>query len=454
MLAAIRGCWALFLGVALIMMGNGIQGTLIGIRANMEGFSVSVTGFVMSGYFVGFLLGAYYVPRVISRVGHVRVFGALASMASVSILVHAVIIDPWVWWFMRIITGLSYAGLYIVAESWVNEASTNETRGKMMSVYMIVMMGAVTVASLAVNLADPNSFELFTLVSVLVSVSVIPILLSVSKAPSIEVSENASILLLYKVSPLGVFAMFFTMFAQGTSFNMMAVYGSSIGLGVKEVSYMVMVYMGGTLVFQWPIGWLSDRMDRRLVLALVSLASFIAGMIASLFTEPTVAFYLAFFIFGGINLPMYSLCIAYLNDYLTPAQMVAASGTMVLIGGLGALSGSPIAALLMEQFGDIAFLWTTSGAFGIVFLFAVWRMTQRAAIPMEDQGDHVILSSNPISAALNPELDMTEWNPEEEDQPDTVEELFEEFFEDDENDEEDDGDEEDDDLTEVNKSGD
>ena len=158
---------------------------------DIEGFDTTVSGLIGTGYFLGYLIGAIIVPVFIQRVGHIRIFGALASLASISILVHAVVVDPWVWFFMRLVTGLAYAGLYVVCESWVNAASTNENRGKMMSVYMLVMMGAVTISILGVNLGDPESFELFTLVSVLISLSVIPILISVTPAPSFEQTENA-----------------------------------------------------------------------------------------------------------------------------------------------------------------------------------------------------------------------------------------------------------------------
>ncbi|MTI09458.1 MFS transporter [Curvivirga aplysinae] len=434
MLAAVRGCWALFLGLSFIMLGNGMQGTLIGIRMKLEGFETSITGLIGTGYFLGYLIGAIIIPFFIRRVGHIRIFGALASLASISILVHAVVIDPWVWFFMRLITGLAYAGLYVVCESWVNEASSNENRGKMMSVYMLVMMGSVTVATLALNLGDPNSFELFTLVSVMISLSVIPILTSVSPAPSFEQSENATVKMVYTVSPLGVVGMFLTNFGLGSAFMLGAIYAANIGLSIQETTFMITAYMGGTLISQWPIGWLSDRLDRRKVLAGVALASAVAAAATTQFVEPGWQMYLAFLVLGGLSQPLYSLCIAHTNDYLNPAQMVAASGTMVMIGGVGALLGPAIVGYTMEFWGDAFYLLTPGAAFTIIFVFALYRMTQRASIPVEEQADHVILSPNPLSAVLNPDVDVTEWQPEEDDQPDTVEELFEEFFEPDEGD--------------------
>ncbi len=429
MFAAIRSCWALFFGLGLIMMGNGMQGTLLGIRANIEGFSVSVTSFVLAGYFLGYLTSALFVPQLIRRVGHVRIFGALASMASISILVHVVFIDPWIWFTMRVVTGMAYAGLYIVCESWVNAASTNENRGKMMSVYMLVMMGSVVVATFGVNLADPEGFELFALISVLVSFAVVPILISVSRAPDIDESENAPIRMLWAVSPLALFGMFLTTYSQGTAFSMASVYGGALGFSVKEITFMIAAYMIGPLISLWPVGQISDRFDRREVLMVVAFLSFIVAAFTSQFQEPGWQLYAAFLVYGAISQPMYSLCIAHMNDYLSPPQMVAASGTMVLVGGVGAFLGLPTVGAAMDIFGPASFLWIPGCAYGVIGVFALWRMTQRASVPIEDQADHVIMSANPINAVLNPEVDASDWDPEAADQPGTVEELFEEFLE-------------------------
>ncbi len=187
MLDILFNCWALFVGMGLIMLGNGLQGTLIGLRASMEGFGTIVTGLVMSGYFFGLIAGCRIVPIIVGRVGHIRTFGALASLASIAILVQAIFVNPWIWWLMRLITGFSYAGLFIVAESWINEAADNGTRGKLLSFYMLVSLGSLAGGQLLLNLFPPSSFELFVLVSLLISLAVVPILVSVSRAPQFDV---------------------------------------------------------------------------------------------------------------------------------------------------------------------------------------------------------------------------------------------------------------------------
>lgn len=439
MLSSVKSCWALFLGLGLMMLGNGLQGTLLGVRAELEGFANFATGIVMSGYFVGFLAGSFIIPKLVNRVGHVRAFGVMAALASTSILLHPVFIDPYSWGFTRVLTGFAYAGLYIICESWVNEASTNETRGQMLSIYMLVILGGLCLSQLLLNVADPGGFELFTLISVLVSVAVIPILSSVSRAPQFDApTENAPVRMLYSVSPLGVVGLFFAMMGQAMIFNLGGVYAAELGMRVSEISFfMLMQYVGGILL-QWPIGRLSDKFDRRLVLMISSFLCAATGLICALFTEADWRLYIAFLVFGGLIQPLYSLCLAHTNDYLNPAQMVAASGTMVLIGGVGALFGPPLAAFAMDAFGTPALMVSSSAAFTMIGVFALWRMTRRASLPLEEQGEYVVMAPVPNAAAINPDVDWEEWNPEGEDHPETMEELFEEFLSDDEDDGEDD----------------
>ncbi len=231
MYTIISNCWALFLGMGLIMLGNGLQGTLIGVRASLEEFGTTVTGLIMSRYFLGLTIGCCLVPKMIGRVGHIRIFGALASLASTSILVQAIFIDPFTWTAMRLITGFCYSGLFLVAESWLNEAADNGGRGKLLSVYMLVSLGGMAGGQLMINLSSPTGHHLFILASLLISIAVIPILLSATRAPAYEVQENISIVQLYRVSPLGVTGMFLSGMCYGAIFGMGAVYATQIGPG-------------------------------------------------------------------------------------------------------------------------------------------------------------------------------------------------------------------------------
>ena len=408
MLRVIFNCWALFLGLALIMLGNGLQGSLLGIRASIEGFSTSVTGLVMSGYFIGFIFGATIVPRVVQRVGHIRTFGALASLASASILVHAVFLDPWVWWFMRLITGLAFAGLYIVAESWLNDIATNDSRGQLLSIYMLTLFGGLAGGQFMLNLSSPEGFQLFVLISVLVSFAVIPILVSVSPAPPYEITDTVHLAQLFKVSPLGVFGVFAAGISSGSIFGMGIIYASTMGLSVKNASFFMGSIVIGGMFLQYPIGWISDQIGRRKMIILTCCFGGGVSILVSLGLTNSQAAYIGAAIIGGLSLPLHSLCIAHTNDYLVPRQMVAASGALVLFNGLGATLGAPITGFIMEKFGPQGFYQVIGTVFGVILVVALWRSTQREALSIEDTDNFVPMAPSPISPALNPDVELEE----------------------------------------------
>ena len=220
MMAAITSSWALFLGMAFLMMGNGLQGSLLGVRASIEAFPTTVTGLLMSAFYFGFLAGSMLTPRMVIRVGHVRVFAALASLASTAILVHAVFIEPLTWGLMRLVSGLCYAGLYVVAESWLNEQATNETRGQLLSIYMGISMGGMAFGQVLLNVGDPGQADLFILVSILVSLALIPMLLSSTRGPSMEAPTPMGIKEVYRASPAGFVAALANGILMGGSVSM------------------------------------------------------------------------------------------------------------------------------------------------------------------------------------------------------------------------------------------
>lgn len=408
MLGILSNCWALLLGMGLIMLGNGLQATLIGIRASLEGFGATTTGLVMSGYFLGLIAGCNIVPKLVRRVGHVRIFGALASLASTSILVQAVFVVPGVWWAMRLVTGFAYAGLFIVVESWINEAATNKTRGKLLSLYMLVSLGGMAGGQILLNVAHPSSYELFLLVSFIISFAVIPILLSTARAPKYDTLEPVSLLQLYRVSPLGVFGMFITGMSIGAFFGMGPVYATAIGLSVKEVSYFMSSLILGGFLFQYPLGWLSDNYGPRKVIISICLAGAVVSFLALHYTVQDLFFYLIAAVIGGLAMPLYSLCGVHTNDYLTPTQMVAASGTLVLLSAIGAAIGSPLTAFAIDTFGPHAFYGCIGLMLCMVALFAFWRVTQRAPVDIDDQGEFVVMAASPLSVSLNADVELKE----------------------------------------------
>ncbi len=406
MISTITGTWALLLGIALLMMGNGLQASLLGVRASLEGFSTVATGLVMSAYYVGFLLGSTFAPKVLKRVGHVRVFAAFASLASASALIHVVFVDPASWAAMRLVTGFCFAGLYVVAESWLNDRATNETRGRLLSIYVAVIFGGMASGQLMLNAAEPGGFELFILVSVLVSLAVIPMLLTATPTPTFDAPSHVGLRQLYAISPLGLIGSLGTGMAHGVLIGMGAVYAEKAGLSVAQISvFMGLVFVGG-VVLQWPVGRISDVFDRRWVITLVTFLAAATALAAIAVADVSRPGLLAIMcLFGGLSLPMYALCVAHTNDFLEPDQMVAASGSLVLVQGIGAALGPLAAGAMMSFAGPSGYFWCLAVVHVAIGVFAVYRMSRRAAMPVDEQGPYapVASSASPVAASLAPQ---------------------------------------------------
>jgi len=383
------------------MLGDGLQGTLLAVRADQEGFSATITGMVMSSFYVGFLLGSITTPKITAGVGHIRVFAALAALASAAILVHAVFVQVPVWIALRFLSGFCFAGLYIVAESWLNDRATNENRGKLLSLYMVVSYLGVGAGQLLLNLAEPAEYLLFILTSVLISVAVVPLLLSAGSPPSFQESVNISLRELFRLSPLGIVSMFMVGLVTATFFALGPVYGQRIGLDVENISYFMAAAVVGTIILQGPVGALSDHFDRRIILTVVTLlAGLSATICVPLSQESGYMLLLSVGLFGGLAFPLYSICIAYTNDHLDPSQMVAASGALVLTSGLGAVLGPILIASVMDRFGAQSFFWSMGAIHGSMGLYAAYRMTRRAAVPRQKQGHNTATAAHPTSSVI------------------------------------------------------
>jgi MFS family permease len=403
MLAAIASAWALLFGIALLMLGNGLQVSLLGIRATQENFSETATGLVMSAYYLGFLAGSWLAPKVVSNVGHVRVFAALASLASSVALVHVIFIEPAAWAAMRLITGFCYAGLYVVAESWLNDRATNKTRGQLLSVYMVVVLSGMAGGQLLLNLAAPSGFELFVLASVLVSIALIPMSLTAGATPAFAAARPVGLVELFRLSPLGVFGAAGTGLAHGILFGMGAVFAERAGFTVGQISIFMSVMILGGILFQWPIGGLSDRFDRRQIMTVVTFAAAIFAVLAVIMINigSIAGLFIAALLVGGLSLPMYSLAIAHTNDYLEPGQMVAAGGTLVLAAGLGACLGPLTTSFAMQILGPNGFFWCLAVAHAAIGVFALYRMSRRAAKPLDQQMPSVAVGrTSPLAVGL------------------------------------------------------
>jgi MFS family permease len=396
--------------MGLAMMGNGLQGSLLGLRASSEGFATMTTGLVMSGYYAGFIAGSQVTPVLVARVGHVRVFAALASMVSVSALIHIMYITPLAWVLMRFATGFGFAGIYIVAESWLNDGISNEARGQLLSIYMVVTLGGMGSGPLLLNLADPGGFVLFLLVSALFSLALIPILLTVGPIPAFEAPLKIRLRELYQEAPLGLAGCFVTGLSNGAIIGLGAVYAQSVGLNVSEVALFMSFALWGGVLFQWPLGRLSDTYDRRVILTATTFVAVVAVLLAWLIGHTSKTALLIFFgLLGGMAFPMYSLSLAYTNDRLVPEQMVAASSGLVLLSGAGAMLGPLVTGATMTILGPPGFFMALALIHLSLGLFALHRMRHVPAVPADEQGPPVYVGRiSPVAAAAAFETEETE----------------------------------------------
>ena len=379
MLKVLHTSWPLLLGVMLLMVGNGIQGTLLGIRGAIEGFSTFEISLVMSAYFAGFLVGSQLAPAMIRAVGHVRVFAALGSLISAVLVIYPVAADWMVWTALRVLIGFCFSGIYITAESWLNNAATNETRGQALSAYMIVQMVGIIASQAILNVGDPSGFVLFVIPSVLVSLAFMPLLLAPTPAPTFESTKPLSFRALFRISPLGCAGMLLTGGVFSAMFGMASVWGAMKGLSVRDISIFVgALYVGG-LLLQYPIGWLSDRMDRRRLIMGLSAVAAVVMLLAAVIDLPFVALLVVAMLLGGITNPVYALLIAYTNDFLDRDDMAAASAGMIFLNGFGAIFGPIVTGWIMGQMGPGGFFLFIGILYTALAGYALWRMTRRVA---------------------------------------------------------------------------
>lgn len=396
-----KSAWALLFGMCLLMVGNGMQGTLLGIRGQIEGFDTFMMSIVMSAYFVGFLGGSRLAPNMIRRVGHVRVFAALASAISAVMILYPTFPYVWVWALGRVLIGFCFSAVYVTAESWLNNAADNSNRGQALSLYMIVQTLGIVAAQALLLTADPGGFVLFVIPSVLVSVAITPILLSISPTPAFDTTKPMSLKELMNFSPLGCVGMFILGGIFSAQFGMSAVYGAAAGLSVAQISTFVATFFVGAVVLQYPIGWISDRMDRRFLIIIVSIVGGAGSIMGMLLGDVFWLLLVSAFVIGGMANPLYSLLIAHTNDFLEHDDMAAASGGLIFINGLGAILGPMITGWMMgTTLGPGGFYLFTAVLFGAMIAYAGYRSTVRATLPTDETGSYVPMGPTATSVAL------------------------------------------------------
>jgi MFS family permease len=414
MFTVLGNTWALMLGMMLLMVGNGLQGTLIGIRGEIEGFSTIELSIVMSAYFVGFLGASQLVPELIRRVGHVRVFAALASFISAVLIAYPLLTNPIFWSVGRVVIGFCYCGVYITAESWLNNSVDNAKRGQALSLYMIVQMVGIVAAQGVLALGDPNGYSLFIIISILVSISFAPILLSISPAPAFERTKLMTLSRLFTSSPLACVGMFLLGGVFSAQFGMSAVFGAQIGLSLSQISLFVASFYIGAMIFQYPIGWVSDKMDRRLLILLISAASAIGSASAYFAGGYFFALVFAAFLVGGLTNPLYSLLIAHANDFIEYEDMASAAAGLLFVNGVGAVSGPIIIGYAMNAYGPEIFFVIISMLMATLAVYAGYRMTQRATVSDTSSYAAVLPNSTGVAVEIAQEFAFDITNDDEE----------------------------------------
>jgi len=405
--------WALLFGVLLIMIGNGMQSTLMGVRGGLEGFSTSELSVVTSAYFAGFLIGSRTASTFIRSVGHVRVFAALGSFMSAGLIAFPMIVEPWAWVLIRLLLGFCLSGVYVSAESWLNDKATNTTRGTILSAYMLAQTIGLVGAQVLVGVIPVETFAAFAIASILVSLSFAPILLSASPVPLADNIKPMSLKRLYQTSPLASVGTLLLGGVLAAQLGMAAVYGSAIGLSTGQITTFVASIFLGSIVFQVPVGWLSDMFDRRLLILGVALIGGLASLAPWVFGPNFPILLGTAFMMGGMASPLYSLLIAYCNDYLELEEMPAASGALIFIYGVGAIAGPLVTGQMMDLVGDSGFWLFIAGTFLAIAAWCAYRMTVRSAPSVDEAGDYVSLSPNASQVAVTA---VTEWTAEHEDE--------------------------------------
>ncbi|MAN57440.1 MAG: MFS transporter [Paracoccus sp. (in: a-proteobacteria)] len=405
MTSVMRSTWPLLLGMLLLMIGNGMQGTLLGIRGGIEGIPTFQMSVVMSGYFGGFLLGSLVVPGVIKNVGHVRVFAALGSLISAAVVLYSIQPDWIVWTLLRVMVGFCFCGVYITAESWLNASSTNENRGQALAAYMITQLLGIVIAQGLLNIGDPAGYLLFIIPSVLVSLAFTPILLTARPAPNFETIKRMSFARLYDASPLGCVGVFLMGGVFSALAGMSSVWGASIGLSVAQISLFVAAIYSGGLVLQYPLGWVSDRWDRRRLVLILSAVGALTTLVVVVVQPGTLGLVVAGAIMGGVANPIYAVLLAYTNDYLDQSDMAAASAGLLFIYGVGSFGGPLITGWMMAQMGPSGF-WAYMGVLMLALaIYAGWRMTRRRALTPDEQGNYAVITPGNTQLVVGAALD-------------------------------------------------
>lgn len=395
---------ALLAGVALLLMGSGLLGTLLAVRGGLEGFDERTLGLVMSGYFAGFFLGTFAAPPLIRRIGHVRAFAFYTGVCAIAVLLHPLWVDPVVWFGLRLVTGAALVGLYTVIESWLNAQPEREHRSRVFAVYMAVNLAALAAGQLLLGLGVDRGFALFSLVAILVCAAALPVTLTRLAQPSFPATPRLGLARLYRTAPAAAASAGLSGLAMGAFWGLGPTYAGQIGLGRDGIAYfMVATILGGALL-QWPLGRWSDRMDRRIGLMLACAAAAALSLLAVPATGwGHWAVYATFFAYGGVAFSIYPLAVAHMLDTLPADELLAGCSSLLLVHGIGAAIGPALAGALMSRHGASALPGFFAAVLGLLVLYLASRLAFHRRARMAPTPFHPMLRTTPGVLALLPE---------------------------------------------------
>lgn len=380
----IRPLIPLLITAGILIGGNGLQGTFIALRGIEEGFSTSVIGMVGAGYFIGFVFGCVYITKIMRAIGHIRAFSALAAIASAASIMMVLVIDPISWFLMRLVQGVCFAGLFAVVESWLNARVTNATRARTLSVYRFVDLGSVTAAQYMIPLFGVSGIDLFAIIAMALSLSLVPISFADKSSPAPPKDVKFDIKVLWSVSPLATVGCIVIGLTNSSFRSLGPIYADGIGLSVTAIATFMSIGIFAGIVLQYPLGHYSDKLDRRLIILVSTIGALLASIyLAFLAGDGELANFIGIFAFGAFALPLYSLCSAHANDHAAPGQHALVSAGTLFFWSIGAVVGPLIASFLMEAFGPHALFAYVIVVLTFFAAYTLARIRVRDAVPTE-----------------------------------------------------------------------
>lgn len=407
----------LLVSTLLMYLAAGQQGLLVPIRASLEGYSDVIIGFMGTAYALGFVSGCYLIPVALRRVGYIRTFGVIASLAAASMLLQGMIIEAVMWFVARFVVGFSIAGSAMVIESWLNSRVSNDTRGAVFSVYMVTYLGAITAGQMSLTLFDPMQITLFVVAGLLFSISHIPTALTLLPAPEPPEQVSLNLRSILSLSPVGAASVFLIGMANGAFGTLGPVFAQNLGFASGDIAIFMSLALIAGAIAQWPFGWVSDRVDRRKVIGAVGFLGSGAGVLMALFAVPGALTFLLVGVFGAAAYSLYGLAVAHANDHADPSDFVSVSGSLLLLFGIGSAIGPICAAYLTNVLGMSAEFIFVSAMHFILGAYAFYRIGQRAAVPEEEKEDFVGMArpTSPVAAEFDPRGEDAEADDTEED---------------------------------------